>query len=252
MGYSDAIKQRARDLRAKCGLTYAQIADVLRENGRRPSEKSVQRWLTNRTTWAAPRAAEPNAKSEEPVKQLAAQAGDVSSTILEPEQVLEKVGKSEEMPEKTESTTSVRDRLDQFMARYRLWYEQQENQRGKSLPPGAVSERVDARAGPPTLKEQLLALLYEGRRLAKQCLDGGSPLPIAPAEHWRKKTYALLERQIAKYIADIYDEPGFAPLTDSFVRKNGPSSAEHRELWMPIAARVIRLENILRMFENLD
>ena len=164
-----------------------------------------------------------------------------------------KPGKSEQTSEESEHTPSVRGhRLDQMLARYRSRYEQHEKQLGNSPSPGIISQRIDARAAPPTLKEHLSALLYEGKRLEKQCLDEGSPLPIAPAEHWRRKTYALLEGQTAKYIADIYDEPGFEPLHDSYVRKKGPSSAEHRECWMPIAARVIRLENIFRMFENLD
>ena len=154
-----------------------------------------------------------------------------------------KPGASEDCSEAPDNTSPPETRLSRMVAEYRRKYERQH---GKPLPPGTFPERFEARAASPSLKGQLLELLYEGKRIATQCLNEESPLPIAPAENWRRRTLALIEGQIAKYIADIWDESGFAPLTNSSVQ--GPSSARRRELWMPITARVIRLENIIRMF----
>ena len=158
--------------------------------------------------------------------------------------VLSKPESSEESSEVSDGPPQA-DRFRWLVAQYGRQNEQYESRQWEFPLPGTVSERT--RTALPTLKGRLTVLLFEGRRLEKQCLDEGRPLPIAPAENWRKRTRALLEEQTAQYIADIWDEPGFDPLPDASVQER-PSSAKHRELWMPIAARVRRLENILKGF----
>jgi hypothetical protein len=152
---------------------------------------------------------------------------------------LTRPGASEDCSEAPGSTPPLKARLSRIVAEYRR---KCESQHGKSPPPGTFPERFESSATLPTLKGQLLDFLYEGRRIEAQCLNEESQLPIAPAENWRRRTYALIGGQIAKYIADLWDESGFAPLTDSSLQ--GPSSAQRRELWLPIAARVIRLEKL--------